>query len=112
MELELIIQSIGQSLRDFGILTLNGLLEILYLSWEQGPTLLSLVAAILVNDEIVWIRGKKIRLTAAGHEYIDNLNEPEVWATIQENFSEAALNTVMVVAKDLAVMFAKKKLKL
>ncbi len=48
MEFELIIQSIGQSLRDFGILTLNGLLEILYLSWEQGPTLLSLVAATLV----------------------------------------------------------------
>ncbi len=48
MELELIIQSITQHLRDFGILTLNGLLEILYRSWEQGPTLLSLVAATLV----------------------------------------------------------------
>ncbi|MEE8392299.1 MAG: hypothetical protein V3S14_16095 [Anaerolineae bacterium] len=48
MELELIIQSIGQHIQTFGILTLNGLLEILYLSWEQGPTLLSLVAAALV----------------------------------------------------------------
>ena len=34
-----------------GILILNGLLAILYFAWEQGPTLLSLVAAGLV---MVW----------------------------------------------------------
>jgi hypothetical protein len=44
MELDTIIQW----LQDSGVLILNGLLEILYLSWEQGPTLLSLVMAGLV----------------------------------------------------------------
>ncbi|MCP4541826.1 MAG: hypothetical protein GY832_32245 [Chloroflexi bacterium] len=48
MKLELVIQSITQHIQDFGLLTLNGLLEILYRSWEQGPTLLSLAAAALV----------------------------------------------------------------
>lgn len=48
MELELTIQSITQHIQDFAILTLNGLLTILYHSWEQGPTLLSLAAAALV----------------------------------------------------------------
>ena len=65
-----------------------------------------------ISGEIIWIRGRNIRLTAAGHEYIDTLNEPDVWTTIQENFSQSALNTIMAVSKDLAVSLAKKKLKL
>ena len=65
-----------------------------------------------ISGEIIWIRGRNIRLTAPGHEYIDTLNEPEVWNTIQENFSESALHTVMAVAKDLAVRHAKNKLEL
>lgn len=37
-----------QGLEDFGTLLLNGLLAVLYVCWEHGPTLLSLVAAALV----------------------------------------------------------------
>ncbi|HHQ4263681.1 TPA: DUF2513 domain-containing protein, partial [Vibrio cholerae] len=52
-----------------------------------------------------------IRLTASGHEFIESLNEPDVWDTIQSNFKEASLETLAVVAKDLAIGFAKQKVK-
>lgn len=41
MDIDIIIQCLS----DFGILTLNGLLEILYVAWEQGTTLLALFLA-------------------------------------------------------------------
>ncbi|MEA3339218.1 MAG: hypothetical protein U9R15_04565 [Chloroflexota bacterium] len=44
MELDPIIQGI----QDCGVLLLNGLLTVLYVCWERGPTLLSLVVAALV----------------------------------------------------------------
>ena len=62
-----------------------------------------------LSGEIIWIHGINIRLTAAGHEYIDTLNEPKVWNYIRENFTESSLSTVMTVAKDLAVGLARKK---
>jgi hypothetical protein len=40
--------AILQTLRDFSVLLLNGLLALLYFAWEQGPTLVSLVLAALV----------------------------------------------------------------
>ena len=45
---EVDLAPIAQWLQDCGILVLNGFLAILYFAWEQGPTLLSLVAAGLV----------------------------------------------------------------
>jgi len=39
---------VAQSLKDSGILLLNGFLTVVYFCWEQGPTLLSLVMAALV----------------------------------------------------------------
>ncbi len=41
MDIDIIIQCLS----DFGILTLNGLLEILYVAWDQGATLLALFLA-------------------------------------------------------------------
>lgn len=59
----------------------------------------------------VWISTVPIRLTAAGHEFIDSLNEPNVWETIQANFKEASLDTIKSVALDLAKGYAKRKVK-
>ncbi|HGH6016906.1 TPA: DUF2513 domain-containing protein [Vibrio mimicus] len=62
------------------------------------------------NNKIEW-KIVPIRLTASGHEFIESLNEPDVWDTIQSNFKEASLETLAVVAKDLAIGFAKQKVK-
>jgi len=64
-----------------------------------------------LSGEVIWIHGIRIRLTAAGHEYIDTLNEPGVWHAIQENFGDLALDTIKILAKELALGFAKKKVK-
>lgn len=64
-----------------------------------------------LSGEVIWIHGIKMRLTAAGHEYIDTLNEPEVWNVIQENFKDSSLETVKSIAKELALGFASKKVK-
>ena len=64
-----------------------------------------------LSGEVIWIHGIKMRLTAAGHEYIDSLNEPQVWSVIQENFKDMSLETIKTVAKDLAVGFARRKMK-
>ncbi|HDY7526653.1 TPA: DUF2513 domain-containing protein [Vibrio vulnificus] len=52
-----------------------------------------------------------LRLTAFGHDFIESLNEPNVWDEIQSNFKEASFETMVSVAKDLAKGFAKKKVK-
>ncbi|MFW1382934.1 DUF2513 domain-containing protein [Vibrio parahaemolyticus] len=52
-----------------------------------------------------------LRLTAYGHDFIESLNEPNVWDEIQSNFKEASFDTMVSVAKDLAKGFAKKKVK-
>ncbi|WP_238930127.1 DUF2513 domain-containing protein [Vibrio vulnificus] len=52
-----------------------------------------------------------IRLTAFGHDFIESLNEPNVWAEIQANFKESSLETISSVAKDLAKGYAKQKVK-
>lgn len=62
------------------------------------------------NNQIDW-KIVPIRLTASGHEFIESLNEPDVWESIQSNFKEASLDTLIVVAKDLATGFAKQKVK-
>ncbi|MCE7608550.1 DUF2513 domain-containing protein [Vibrio fluvialis] len=52
-----------------------------------------------------------LRLTAFGHDFIESLNEPNVWDEIQTNFKDASFETVVSVAKDLAKGYAKQKVK-
>lgn len=87
------------------ILTDQGLIE----GTATGKSSVGMERAL--SGEIIWIHGVKIRLTAAGHEYIDTLNEPGVWNVIQANFKDSALETIKTIAKDLAVGFARKKVK-
>ncbi len=52
-----------------------------------------------------------LRLTAFGHDFIESLNEPNVWEEIQKNFKDASFETVVSAAKDLAKGYAKQKVK-
>ncbi|WP_226067885.1 DUF2513 domain-containing protein [Dickeya zeae] len=42
-----------------------------------------------------------LRLTAAGHDFIDALRNREVWATLKESFKDASMGTLMTVSKEL-----------
>ncbi|WP_133468163.1 DUF2513 domain-containing protein [Paraglaciecola marina] len=55
-----------------------------------------------------WIAN--VKLTWAGHEFIENLRQKEVWNTIKNEFKEESVSTVLGVAKKLAETYAKKKL--
>ena len=61
------------------------------------------------SDGVDWIDAN-IRLTAAGHEFISNLRQSEVWEVIKENFKEGSIETIFSVAKKLAEGFAKKRI--
>jgi len=50
-----------------------------------------------------------LRLTAAGHEFAENLRNKEVWATIKTSFKDASISTLASVAKQLAEGYAKQK---
>lgn len=50
-------------------------------------------------------------MTWAGHEFLDNLRQEDVWNVIKTKFKDDSVATVIAVAKDLAANFAKKKLK-
>jgi len=47
--------------------------------------------------------GVQSRLTATGHEFIEALEQPDVWETIKGRFKEASLETIMMVSKELLV---------
>ena len=61
------------------------------------------------NDTNYW-RVVPLRLTSDGHDFISNLNEPEVWDAICDNFKDSSVDTIKSVAKDLAKRFAKNKI--
>ncbi|WP_434964886.1 DUF2513 domain-containing protein [Dickeya ananatis] len=42
-----------------------------------------------------------LRLTAAGHDFIDALRNREVWATLKASFKDASMGTLMTVSKEL-----------
>ncbi|ENE4765697.1 DUF2513 domain-containing protein [Vibrio parahaemolyticus] len=65
---------------------------------------------LLGNGERVW-SVVPLRLTAFGHDFIESLNEPNVWQEIQANFKDASLDTTISVAKGLAKGYAKQKVK-
>ncbi|MFG0771308.1 DUF2513 domain-containing protein [Vibrio plantisponsor] len=50
-------------------------------------------------------------MTWSGHEFLDNLRQEDIWNVIKTKFKDDSVATVIAVAKELAVNFAKKKLK-
>jgi Hypothetical protein (DUF2513) len=51
-----------------------------------------------------------LRLTAQGHEFIEALNNSQVWETIKTEFSEASIGTLWKVSKELLEAYTKKKI--
>ncbi|EOG9062253.1 DUF2513 domain-containing protein [Vibrio fluvialis] len=51
-------------------------------------------------------------MTWAGHEFLDNLRQEDIWNVIKTKFKDDSVATVIAMAKELAMNFAKKKLKI
>jgi hypothetical protein len=51
-----------------------------------------------------------LRLTSAGHAFIEALRNQEVWATIKANFKEGSISTLVDVSKKLLDAYTRKKL--
>lgn len=50
-----------------------------------------------------------LRLTAQGHEFIESIQNKEIWNTIKSDFKGASLNTLWSVSKQLLESYTKKK---
>lgn len=50
-----------------------------------------------------------LRLTAAGHEFLEALRNSEVWDTIKSEFKDASIGTLWRVSKELLEGYTKKK---
>ncbi len=61
------------------------------------------------DGEISW-SDIPIRLTATGHEFIELMNQNEIWEIIKSDFKNSSIKTIFSVAKSLAEGFAKKKI--
>lgn len=64
---------------------------------------------ILLGGEFEW-KSRPLRLTAAGHEFAEALNRPEIWEVLKGEFRDASLETLRSAAKTLLLAFAKKQL--
>ncbi|EQA1622547.1 DUF2513 domain-containing protein [Enterobacter asburiae] len=42
-----------------------------------------------------------LRLTAAGHDFLDALRNKEVWSTLKTGFKDASMGTLMTVSREL-----------
>ncbi|MHB1676808.1 MAG: DUF2513 domain-containing protein [Sulfuriferula sp.] len=51
-----------------------------------------------------------LRLTAAGHEFAQALDNKEVWNTIKSNFKEASMDGLLTISKQLLEGFLQKKI--
>lgn len=60
------------------------------------------------SGEIYW-SDAPIRLTATGHEFIEALNQSDIWSVIKSEFRESSIKTIFKVATDLAQGIAKKQ---
>ncbi len=51
-----------------------------------------------------------LRMTAAGHEYIDDLNEEGVWEKIRKDFKHSSVETIKLVSKEIIKGVVKTKI--
>ncbi|OJI31084.1 hypothetical protein VV99743_03016 [Vibrio vulnificus] len=51
------------------------------------------------------------KLTWDGHEFLDDIRQENIWNVIKADFKNDSIATIKTVAKDLALGFAKKKIK-
>lgn len=63
-----------------------------------------------VNGNMTVSLGVQSRLTATGHEFIEALEQPDIWQTITTGFKNTSLETMLSVSRDLLSAILKKKL--
>ncbi len=64
---------------------------------------------ITLGGDFRW-SSRPLRMTAAGHEFVDALNRPEIWDVLKSEFRDASLSTLRSAARTLLLAFAKKQL--
>ena len=64
---------------------------------------------IRLGGNFEW-QSRPLRLTAAGHEFVEAINRPEIWDVLKAEFADASLSTLRSAAKTLLLAFAKKQL--
>ena len=64
---------------------------------------------ITLGGEFDW-KSRPLRLTAAGHEFVDAINRQEIWEVLQSEFRDASLATLKSAATSLLLAFAKKQI--
>ena len=65
---------------------------------------------IQLGGEFTW-HSRPLRLTAAGHEFVEALNRSEIWEVIKAEFQDASVATLTTAAKGLLEAFARKQIK-
>jgi len=63
---------------------------------------------ITLGGNFEW-RSRPLRLTAAGHEFCEALNRPEIWDILVNEFRDASISTLKSAATNLLLAFAKKQ---
>jgi hypothetical protein len=64
---------------------------------------------ITLGGEFTW-HSRPLRLTAAGHEFVEALNRSEIWEVIKAEFQDASVATLTTAAKGLLEAFARKQI--
>lgn len=64
---------------------------------------------ITLGGEFEW-KSRPLRLTAAGHEFVEAINRSEIWSVIKKEFKDSSLSTLKSAASSLLKAFAKKQI--
>ena len=64
---------------------------------------------ISLGGNFEW-NSRPLRLTAAGHEFLEAINRPEIWDVLKAEFRDASLSTLKSAAQTLLLAFAKKQI--
>jgi hypothetical protein len=64
---------------------------------------------ITLGGSFEW-KSRPLRLTAAGHEFTEAINRPEIWEILKDEFRDASLSTLKSAATSLLMAFAKKQI--
>jgi len=64
---------------------------------------------IVLGGDFEW-RSRPLRLTSAGHEFVDAINNSDIWQILTKEFKDVSLSTLKTAASSLLKAFAKKQL--
>ncbi len=64
---------------------------------------------ILLGGQFRW-HSRPLRLTSSGHEFVEALNQAEIWNIITSEFQNSSLETLKSAASSLLKAFARKQI--